>query len=188
MSHVRTITRRHSLQRLGLLACGWGLPLTTGCGDAQSRAFDEIRRKLLVEDLPPRTLSLAEAYAAFEEGQQVAVVGRIFSTLGSPFDRDTAAFNLIELPKPGHSHDDPNDCPFCKRDLENAASAIVQVLDASGQVLKASADKLLGLSKNQDVVVAGFVSKVGDFMLISARLMHVLSQEKSLEFAKRIHG
>jgi hypothetical protein len=61
-------------------------------------------------------------------------------------------------------------------------------MDEDGEVLKPSADKLLGLRKNQDVVVVGTASKVGDIMLVRASSLHVLSSEQSLVFAKRIHG
>lgn len=188
MNVERTTFRRHLLKLLGAVACSIGLPLSAGCGDAQSRGVAEVRRKVLAGELPERVLSLAEAHAMFEERKQMAVVGRIFSSLGSPFDPDTTAFNLIELPKPGHSHDDPGDCPFCKRDMENAASALVQVVNAAGEVLKSSAEKLLGLSKNQDVVVEGTATKVGEILLFRTSSLHVLSPEKALEFAKRIHG
>lgn len=184
----RFMSRREHLHSLGAMACGIGWPLVTGCGDFQPKGFEEVRRQVLVEQLPQQVSSLADAYASFEEGKQVAVIGRIFSSLGSPFDRETAAFNLIELPKPGHKHDDPGDCPFCKHEMENAANALVQIVGAAGEVLQPSADKLLGLSKNQDVVVEGTVSKVGEIMLIHARSVHVVSPESSADFAKRFHG
>ena len=188
MSFGRLASRRCHLQQLGMLASILGVPLGAGCIDPQAQVFEEVKRRVLVEDMPPGVTSLAAAHAAFKEGEQVVVVGRIFSSLGSPFDPDTAAFHLIELPKPGHNHDDPGDCPFCKRDMENAANALVQVVDAAGKVLVPSANKLLGLSKNQDVVVVGALTKVVDIMLISSQTLHLLSPEVSLDFARRIHG
>ena len=166
----------------------FSLPLAAGCGDAQAEAYDEVRRRVLLKVVPNDVSSLAATHLAFEEGKQVRVVGRIFSALGSPFDPDVASFNLIELPKPGHNHDDPGDCPFCKRDMENAATAVIQIVDKAGNVLKPSADKLLGLSKNQDIVVEGTATKVGDIIIVSAEAIHVLSPEHSLDFAKRIHA
>jgi hypothetical protein len=188
MSSAMALTRRQQLKLLGVWACASSLPLATGCGDAQAEAYDEVRRRVLLKELPNDVSSLAATHLAFEEGKQVRVVGRIFSALGSPFHPDVASFNLIELPKPGHNHDDPGDCPFCKRDMENATTAVVQIVDEAGNVLKPSADKLLGLSKNQDIVVDGTATKVGDIMMVSAKAIHILSPENSLDFAKRIHA
>lgn len=187
MISERPTTRRHQLKLLGALACSIGLPSIIGCGRSPSRAFQEVRSQVLLKELPQDVSSLAEAYAAFEEGKQVTVVGRIFALAGSPFDPKTAAFNLIELPKPGHKHDDPGDCPFCKRDMENAATAVIQIVNSAGEVLTPSAEKLLGLSKNQDVVIVGTATKVGDIMMVSSHSVYILTPEKSLEFAKRIH-
>jgi hypothetical protein len=188
MMYKKSVSRRYQLQFLGALAGGMGLPWLIGCGDPRTQALDDLRRKVLVSERPQEATSLAVAYANFKERTQVTVVGRIFSSLGSPFDPHTAAFNLIELPKPGHTHDDPGDCPFCKRDMENAASALVQIVDTTGAVLMSSADKLIGLTKNQDVVVTGAATKVGEIMLISTQALHILSPEDSLDFAQRIHS
>lgn len=188
LSLTKSLSRRQQLKLFAVWACGSSLPLAAGCGDSQAEAYDEVRRRVLLKDLPEDVSSLAEAHAAFEEGKQVRVVGRVFSALGSPFDPDAASFNLIELPKPGHNHDDPGDCPFCKRDMENAANAVIQIVDDAKNVLKPSADKLLGLSKNQDIVVQGTATKVGDIMMVSAKAIHILSPENSLDFARRIHG
>jgi hypothetical protein len=150
--------------------------------------MEETRQKILQPEQPIQADSLAAAYAALQPGSEVVLVARIFSSLGDPFDRTHAAFNVIELPKPGHDHDDPGDCPFCKREMENAATAIVQIVDEQGEVLQVSADKLLGLKKNQDVVVTGVATLVGEVMLVNARAIHVLSAEAALAFASRIHS
>lgn len=174
------------------LLCGFSLVAWTlvvaGCGPAESEGVSDIQNQILELQMPANVASLADSYAAFEEGKSVTLVGRVFSSLGSPFDPEVASFNLIELPKPGHNHDDPGDCPFCKREMENAATAIVQIVDASGQVMRPSAEKLLGLSKNQDIVVVGKVSKVGELLIVNARTIHILSETDALELARRVHG
>lgn len=188
MKSERTISRRQQLKLFGVAVLGIGLPASVGCRGEHDSTYADLKRKVLLAELPSDVSSLSEAYATYEEAKRVRVVGRIYSSLGSPFDPDSAVFNFIELPKPGHSHDDPGDCPFCKRDMDNAAQAIVQVVQDSGEILKPSADVLFGLSKNQDLVVEGTTTKVGDVMVISAIALHVLAPEKAAEFAERIHG
>lgn len=179
---------------LGCIAGCTTLNSFVGCGrdvgaeQANLPEASELRSQVLRSEKPVQILSLAEAEAAYAEGLQVAVVGRIFSTLGSAFDRQAAAFHVIELPKPGHDHENPGDCPFCKRDLENATTAIVQVIDEQGQLLPAAADRLLGLQTNQDLVVEGALSKVGEILIIQSRSLYLLSSDEALQLAQRIHA
>ena len=175
---VRTLTL--SLACLSFL-------LGSGCQPGPEMQMEQLREQILTDQLPSGVLSLAEATAGFEEGMQTQVVGRIFADQMSPFDPDSAAFSLIELPKPGHDHENPGDCPFCKREMENAATAIVQVVDSSDEVLKFPAEQLLELEENQDIVVRGKATKVGDVLIVSATAVHVLSAEDGKLFAKRIH-
>lgn len=182
------VTRRQCLRMLGALTCGVGLPLTVGCRGSDEKAYEELRRRVLLNELPADVLSLADAYAGFVERGNLTVVGRIFASTGSPFVLGRAAFNLIELPKPGHNHEDPGDCPFCKREMENAATAVVQILDSNGVLLRQSAERLLGLRSNQDVVVRGSVSMVVDTLVVNAHSLHVLTAANSSALEKRIHG
>ena len=187
MNQLTTASRMRVAVQLARFSIGVLVALV-GCGTAPSTDFSELRSMVLTEEAPTEVASLADAYTDYVEGQSVTVVGRIYSGIGSAFDPALAVFNLIELPKPGHSHDDPGDCPFCKRDLENAATAIVQVVDASGAVLQPSASEIFGLTANTDVIVSGTVSKVGEVLVISVRSMHVLTPTRATEFASLIHG
>lgn len=171
------------------VACAASFLFLSGCqtGDSSS-GFEEIRNKILADQHSGDVLSLAQANAGDPDGTQVQVVGRIFAADMSPFDAKTAAFNLIELPKPGHDHENPGDCPFCKREMENAATAIVQIVDDKGEVLGTSAETMLDLKRNQDIVVQGATSKVGEFLVLTASSIHVLSKDEGAEFAKQIHA
>jgi len=188
MSTRLTSLPRRQFGIVAAAALGTAWPAVVGCRPTTSAWMEETRREILQEDQPVQADSLGAVYASLEPGSEVVLVARIFSSLGDPFDRSNAAFNVIELPKPGHDHDDPGDCPFCKREMEKAATAIVQIVDGQGEVLRVSADKLLGLKKNQDVVVTGVATLVGEVMLVNARAIHVLSAEAALEFATRIHS
>ena len=184
----KSMLHRPARGMLATLACCLGLATLSGCHEQSSAIPGEVRDNLLLDALPAQVLSLAEAHGAFVEGEQVSVVGRIFADTLSPFDPDAASFSLIELPKPGHDHENPGDCPFCKHEMENAATAIVHLVDEADEVLAYSAEQLLDLTMNQDVVVQGKMTKVGDMLIIRARSLHKLADEKSLELAKRIHG
>ncbi len=171
------------------VACVTSFLLLSGCqSDDSNRGFQEIRNKILADRHSGDVLSLARANADNTDGGEVQVVGRIFAADMSPFDAKTAAFNLIELPKPGHDHENPGDCPFCKREMENAATAIVQILDDKGEVFGTSAEKMLDLKRNQDIVVQGATSKIGDLLVLTASSIHVLSKDEGTEFAKQIHA
>lgn len=171
------------------VACSACFLFLSGCQfNDGSRSFEETRSKILADQHSGDVLSLAQANAGDANGAQVQVVGRIFAADMSPFDAKTAAFNLIELPKPGHDHENPGDCPFCKRDMENAATAIVQIVDDKGEVLGISAETMLGLKRNQDIVVQGATSKVGEFLVLTASSIHILSKAEGAEFAKQIHA
>lgn len=60
----------------------------------------------------------------------------------------------------GHDHDhaghDPSTCPFCKQGVEGKKNlAMVKLMNAKGEVIATSADKLLSLKEKQEVVVVG---------------------------------
>ncbi|HBE71675.1 MAG TPA: hypothetical protein DDW52_26325 [Planctomycetaceae bacterium] len=138
-----------------------------GCSSEDPR-LAELQSQYLGQSLPSTATSLAALAAEPEAMNEVTVVGRIHGGDLDAFDSDKASFVLTELPDVGHSHDDPNDCPFCKQKLANAAMAVVNLVDESGKEIEVPADKLLGLEKNQDVVVTGTSSRVDDLLVIVA--------------------
>lgn len=161
-----------------------------GCsksGSSVSPVAATIQSKILATSKPAEINSLKATYAAEATDQQITVVGRIYAENMSPFDSKEAVFTIVELPKPGHLNEDPGDCPFCRRDLKNAKMAIVQVVDEKNKPYPQSADKLLGLKKNQDIVVTGKSSRLGDTMIIQPNSLYVLSLPEAEELAKMVH-
>lgn len=138
-----------------------------GCNSEDPRVA-KLQQQYLGESLPSTAMSLASLKDQSEEMNEVTVVGRIHGGDLDAFDAKKASFVLTELPDVGHSHDDPNDCPFCKQKLANAAMAVVNLVDESGKDIEIPADKLLGLAKNQDVVVTGTSTRVDDLLVIVA--------------------
>ncbi len=168
--------------RCRCLAC-LALVILVSCSKSIDPIVAEAQHRFLASEVAGDPQSLATAIENFSEGMDVTVAGRIYASSSSPFDPRVASFAIIELPEPGHNHDDPNDCPFCKRKAELAASAIVQLCSPDGQPINMPANKLLGLEKNQDVVISGSCTQVGEIMIINADRLRVLEPDKATEIA-----
>ncbi len=166
-----------------------GAILLVGCDSLESQKLSqqaiELRQALFVDSAPANIQSIKSVYADFQPDQVVTIAGRIYAQEISPFDPNEASFSVIELPKPGHNHDDPGDCPFCLRELRNAKFAIVKVVDAAGHTINEPADQLLGLKKNDDVAVTGLATQVGDTIIVQLEKLHRLSGEESKSLAKQ---
>ncbi len=159
------------------------LVMLVGCSKSINPIVAEAQTRFLASEIAGDPFSLATANENFTEGMHVTVAGRIYASSSSPFDPRVASFAIIELPEPGHNHDDPNDCPFCKRKAELAASAIVQLCSSDGQPINMPANKLLGLENNQDVVISGSCTQVGEILIINADRLRVLEPDKAIEIA-----
>jgi hypothetical protein len=109
------------------------------------------------------------------EVADITIVGRIYAGQLEPWEDGKASFMLSELPEDGHGegHDSDN-CPFCKRRLAKAPTAIVKFVDAQGQTLPIDSRKLFGLEKEQAVVVHGTVI-AGEFnsIVLVADQLHI---------------
>lgn len=134
-----------------LAAC---LVVAAGCEPAVDAKVVELRKKFLLTSEPASPVTIESALASVATQPEVTVAGRINAGSTDPFDATQATMVLSEVPEAGHDHD-PGDCPFCKKRLENAKSCIVRFLDSDGNVVKRGAQQLLGVAKNQDVVVQG---------------------------------
>ncbi len=159
-----------------------------GCSSPEDVLVQQSRERFLSSELPAGLVSLASVVQSSTEGETVTVAGSIYGGDMSPFDPQESSFVMIELPEPGHKHDDPNDCPFCKRKAENAASVIVQLCDPQGEPLKIPADKLLQLSENQNVVVSGTCSRVNEMVIIRAERVHPIDSATSDELSAKFVG
>ncbi len=133
-----------------LLVASFGL----GCDNAVDPKLREMRSRFVLAEEPAAPTSIEAAIPTIAEKPEVTLLGRINAGTSEPFEPAQATMVLSEAPDPAHNHD-PGDCPFCKRRLENAKSCIVRFLDEKGEVIKQDARKLLGVTKDQDVVVTG---------------------------------
>ena len=159
----------------------WTLALAAvvaGCGKGDDPAVMAQRKKFMLASEPTGALSIADAKKSVKEQSEVVLVGRINAGDAEPWDQGKTAFMVSEAPDPkSHSHasaKDAENCPFCKRRLANAPMAIVEFLGDDGKVLPIDARQLLGVEKNQVVVVrgAGRINEL-DQLVVSAQGIHV---------------
>lgn len=159
--------------------------LAIGCGPPTDSLEQQLRGQLFQQQRPGNIVSLAEAYEALSSAETVTVCGSIYSgTTDSPFLPDQAAFHFIELVDAVHDHEDPASCPFCRRSLERAATAVVRIVDRDGEIVSRSAEQLLGLKKNQKLVVTGKGELIGDLLVINATGIHLLSADDAKQLSK----
>ncbi len=170
-----------------LVACliAGGLLICSGCQPSEDPLVQESQTQYLTSECPANPTTISDMGGQAELPAEVTLAGRIYGGDFSPFDPQVASFTMIDLPAPGHQHDDPGDCPFCKHKADNAAMAVVRLLGQDGQPLSVPADKLLGLAENQDVVVRGFPVRVDDMLMVDATRVHILSNDDAVELSKQ---
>lgn len=136
---------------------------------SEETAADQTAAKAAPADTGPSPTPSATA------AQSVVVVGRIFAGDMEPWDTGKASFLIAELPEQGHGEGhDADNCPFCKRKAAKAPTAIVQFVDASGQVIPIDARKLFGVDKKDVVVIRGkAVPGELNAMVVTATDMHI---------------
>jgi hypothetical protein len=150
-----------------------------GCTSNDPRTA-ALREKFLLADEPPGAATIADSREKATSDAKVVVVGRISGGEVEPWAEGKAAFMIAEaLPDDdGHAHaagHDPTTCPFCRRRAEKAnATALVQFNDEEGKLLPIDARQLLGVAKDQTVVVEG-EGRVNDLgvLVIAANGIHV---------------
>lgn len=162
-----------------------GLLVCVGCQPTEDPLVQKSQKQFLTSECPTNATTISEMEGQAELPAEVTLAGRIYGGDFSPFDAQVATFTMIDLPAPGHNHEDPGDCPFCKHKADNAAMAVVRLVGDDGQPLNLPADKLLGLAQNQDVVVRGLPSKVDTMLMVDATLVHLLSSDDAVALAKQ---
>ncbi len=104
-----------------------------------------------------------ESGGATESAAEVVLVARIGGVEGAIWDPARAAFTVQDLSAVEHAdvdeapQHDADSCPFCRAEKKKklASTALVEVVDAQGNVPVVDARKLLGLKEGQTVVVRG---------------------------------
>ncbi len=117
---------------------------------SESRGVLEIRSELEERETP-------------DEWTEIVLVGRIGSIEGEIWDPNRAAFVVLDesYVEPDQTHVSPqhdaDNCPFCRANRKKAfaSSALVEILDADGQIPAMHAGRLLGVDEGQTVVLQG---------------------------------
>jgi hypothetical protein len=123
----------------------------------------------LLEREPANSRGVLEVRSDLEDGaapdqwSEIVLVGRIGSIEGETWDPNRAAFVIVDQSyvEPEQTHDSPqhdaDNCPFCRANRKKAfaSSALVEILDADGQIPAMHAGRLLGVDQGQTVVLQG---------------------------------
>jgi hypothetical protein len=136
------------------------------------------RADLVLDSPPGEAVSITEASESLAEPGQVTLIGRIDAGDLEPFEPGKATFVLSEVPDPEHTGGDPDhadNCPFCKRRLQNAPKAVVRFLGESGEVISEDARQLLGVKEQDVVMVSGSAHFQPDLdtLLVDAETVYV---------------
>jgi hypothetical protein len=167
--------------------------LQAGCGPAVSPIAEKYKAQLLQQELDGQITSIQHALAAGTDDETASdepliVVGKIYGGDLPAFDAEKASFTIIELPEPGHDHEDPGDCVFCKRKLENAEMAVVHLVDENEAEIEIPADQLLGLMSGMNILAMGHVERVGDMLVVKAKQISILDEARASSIYKSLNG
>ncbi|MDA8745206.1 hypothetical protein N9N28_11280 [Rubripirellula amarantea] len=157
---------------IGVAGCGGE---STSMSENSSSAFAEIKNAVWSDTPIEGDIVSPTDVKDFETPgpQNVMLAGRIDAGELEVFDQSNATFILSQLPDESHGNGDPDhadNCPFCQRKLKNAPKAIVRITDDQGNPLPIAADDLLGLKKDDVVVVSGeaYFDKTLNMVMVKA--------------------
>ncbi len=137
-----------------------------GCESEAEKKMNQWRSRLMVSAEPAYPVSIEQIAKAVIEDRDVTIAGRINAGKSDPFEKGKATLIMGELPEPGHDHAPDDDCPFCRRKLEESQHCLVRFLDESGNILPYGAQELFGVQNGQDVVVVGKASMLADIGIL----------------------
>lgn len=152
------------------------LALGIGCSKGVDPAIVELRKSILLNSEPAKSITLTEAKEALADENDVVLIGKIGTGQLDPFEKRKAAFVLSEAPEDhGDAGHDAGDCPFCKRRMEEAPIAQIEFIDEKGQVLPYSVPDLLGVKNGQivSIVGRGRYDKETDTLQIAGRSLYI---------------
>jgi hypothetical protein len=151
-----------------------------GCGSSESTQFAAVRKVVLLTEKPSELQSFAEAKEHVADNPSVTIRGKIAAGDFDPFEANKSIFTITEIPaeshegEPGH---DADNCPFCKRRAKDAPMALVRVSDEQGNLFPFSAANILGLRKDQVVIVQGKAEYKSDLDLFTIDAKKLFIQE-----------
>lgn len=115
---------------------------------------------------PAGAIGVAEARSKAEDEKEIIVVGRIGGS-SNPWIENRAAFSLVDESLKACSDIEGDACetPWdycCETDKLPGSTALVKVVDENGEIVKESAQALLGVKELSTVVVKGKATRDAD--------------------------
>lgn len=170
---------------IATLAC-LGLVIAVGCG--QKTATNETTSTpapaasvdgsaYILNDEPEGAKDVIAVREAAKDGDEVLIVGRIGGE--EPWNEGRAAFTIVDgslkacSDIPGDNCQTPWDY-CCATDKLPTSTALIKVVDAEGNLIKADARELLGVKELSTVVVKGKAQRIeGGNLIVLASGVHV---------------
>lgn len=152
------------------------LSLSIGCEKSISPEVEAWRKSFLAEKEPEGAVTLTEAKTQLTEERDITIVGRVGSGGLDPFDKNKALFILSEAPMGEHAHEsghDEKECVFCRRKMEEAPLAHVELKNSDGSTIAMNAKDMLGLTEGRIIVVQGrgkYDAELDTVMLVAKSL------------------
>ena len=161
------------------------LLLIIGCDNRSAvtdsnKANDALPAGLILNQAPPAAIDVTTAKQSAKDGDTVVIKGRIGGRV-EPIAPNRAILNITDL---SLLTCDKSPMPNCATPWDNccdppdkiaAASATVQVVDASGQPLKATLKGVGGIEPMMQITARGTVRRIpgSDVIVIDATGIHV---------------
>ena len=156
-----------AISTLVAVGCTSKMPSATG---------DTAAAKYLMNERPAGARDVADVVKTAQHNDEVTLVGRIGGST-DPWVEDLAAFDIVD-PHLTPCNERPGDsCPTpwdycCDLNELKTSTAMIKVVDASGQPVEQDARKLFGVKELQTVVAHGKVQKNDDgrFVVLADRI------------------
>ena len=122
-------------------------------------APSEAGEQFILSEPPTDPQDVISAKASVEDQAEITLVGRIGGNL-EPWIEGRAIFTVVDSSLQSCERIPGDNCPTpwdfcCRTDKIPAASALVKVVDESGQPIKSDARELLGVRELTEVIVSG---------------------------------
>lgn len=130
---------------------------STGQGNLSSDRDAASNSPYLVDSEPTGVISVGEARAAIEDGQDVTLVGLIGGST-DPFVEGLAAFTIVDAKVPYCAPEEGCPTPWdycCTQDQVKDNIATVKIVNEVGKPVAQDARSLLGVTELSSVVVKG---------------------------------
>ena len=136
----------------------------------------EAGAKYILSEVPSDPQNVINAKESVEDDSEVTLVGRIGGST-DPWIEGRAIFTIVDSSLQSCERIPGDNCPTpwdycCRTDKVPSASALVKVVDETGQPIKSDARELLGVRELTEVVVQGKAQRDdgGNLTILASRI------------------